>query len=147
MTTKTVYVADDGKVFSAEDTCKWYEDCLKRDGIFKGDADNSKIHSLRYKMTVLNADINVLKSNAKYCDTLSRLTQDLIAKRAEYKRDLKMTDFSVKSMLALDKSCHAACAAYEKWNNAVRRLRMLRMEFASHRTLWHGMGYKSPKFR
>lgn len=148
MTEKKVYVADDGTVFDDEAKCRAHEGSLKRHGTSEeSDRDSTMIHALRNEMTVLNADINLLKSNAKYCNTLSRLTQDFIAKRAEYKRVLKRTDFSVKSMIALDKACHAACEAYEEWVKAFFRLKMLRTQFAPRRKLWHDNGYGLPKFR
>lgn len=147
MTTKTVYVADDGKVFSTEDTCKWYEDCLMRRTSSEETTEEATIRILRNEMESLNAGINLLKSNAKYENTLSRLTQNFIAKRAEYKRVLKRTDFSVKSMIALDKSCHAACEAYEAWDSAIGRLQMLRTQFAPRRKQWHDKGYGFPKFK
>lgn len=147
MTTKTVYVASDGKEFSAEENCKLYEECIKRRTSIEESAEEVTIRILRNEMDALNAGINLLKSNAKYGNTLSRLTQDFIAKRAEYKRVLKMTDFSVKSMIALDKILHAACEAYEKWDNAVGRLQMLRTQFAPRRKQWHDKGYGFPTFK
>lgn len=133
MTTKTLYIANDGVAFDNEAQCRAHEAVE--------DAKDAEIENLRSSILETNAEINSLKSTSKICVTLSRLTQDFIAKRDEYKRVLKRTDFSIKSMIALDKTLHAACEAYEKWDAAVRRLNELREQFAVSRKKWHDEGY------